>query len=74
MDGTGEREKDIYDAVTDLFLGVPASMAVPVLCEALVHALNCAEKECREEMRDVALATILEHVDLNKDHVVGYAA
>lgn len=67
-------EKDIYGAVTDLFLGVPASMAVPVLCEALIHAINCAERESREEMRDVAVAAIHEHVDLRKSHVSGYAA
>lgn len=67
-------EKDIYDAVTDLFRGVPASMAVPVLCEALIHALNCTEKNIREEMRDASLGCIQEHVDLSKAAVLGYAA
>lgn len=67
-------ESDIYDAVTALFVGVPAKAAVPVLCEALIHAINCAENDCRAEMRDTAIATIQEHVDLYKGYERGHAA
>ena len=59
------REIEIFDAVTALFVGTPARLAVPVLCEALINAINCNEPDLREIARDTALKCIMDHVDLD---------
>ena len=65
------RESDIYDELTRMFSGVPSAVAIPVLCEALVHAINCADRVNRAELRDTAIACLSDHV--SEDALTTYA-
>jgi metal-dependent HD superfamily phosphatase/phosphodiesterase len=64
-----EKEAEVYDEVTRVFDGVPAAVAIPVLVEALVHAINCADPDIRADMTETAIRTIGDCVDLDRPTV-----